>query len=94
MGRGREADDVEVDAAGRLDAAGHVEVVIRSRDARSVWWCVFSSVCKTIKQTNERRMKKSPRRDARPARFSRRRTRRLARRLDARDASSRGRERD
>jgi len=34
MGRGR-AIDVEVDAAGRLDATEHGEVV--NRDARSVW---------------------------------------------------------
>ena len=38
MGRGRASDDVEVDAAGRLDATEHGEVVIR--DARSVW-CVL-----------------------------------------------------
>ena len=33
------ADDVEVDAAGRLDATEHGEVV--NRDARSVWRCVL-----------------------------------------------------
>lgn len=37
MGRGRASDDVEVDAAGRLDATEHGEVVM---DARSVWRCV------------------------------------------------------
>jgi hypothetical protein len=36
MGR-RRAVDVEVDAAGRLDATEHGEVVM---DARSVWRCV------------------------------------------------------
>ena len=35
MGRGRASDDVEVDAAGRLDATEHGEVV--NRDARAVW---------------------------------------------------------
>lgn len=39
MGRGRASDDVEVDAAGRLDATEHGEVV--NRDARSVWRCVL-----------------------------------------------------
>jgi hypothetical protein len=48
MGRGRASDDVEVDAAGRLDATEHGEVVI------GVAVCSLACVKQSNKRMNDR----------------------------------------